>query len=211
MRHIMVTNAKGGCGKSTLATNIAAYFAGEGYKVSLADFDPQQSSMDWLALRPEDVPAIQGVSGFEDGLRHMARNADFVIIDAPARTHGEELEELVRRAETLVVPVMPSPIDLRATERYLNELREISRIQNRTAKVGLVANRVKRNTLVFEQLDDYLTRKRMPYLTSLREAQNYNRAYSRGLSIFELPEYIAWPDWEEWDPILRWLRSVRSH
>ena len=41
MRHVMVMNSKGGCGKSTLATNIATHFAGAGHKVALADYDPQ--------------------------------------------------------------------------------------------------------------------------------------------------------------------------
>jgi chromosome partitioning protein len=51
---------------------------------------------------------------------------------------------------------------------------------------------------------------KVPYLASLREAQNYVRAYTRGLGIFELPEYLAWPDWEQWEPLTKWLRSVRS-
>ena len=97
MRHIMVLNAKGGCGKSTLATNIAAYFANEGASVALADFDPQRSSLDWLARRPENRPAIAGVAGYESGLRHAPRNADFIIIDAPARSHGKELVDLINQ------------------------------------------------------------------------------------------------------------------
>ena len=63
MRHIVVMNAKGGCGKSTLATNIASYFANEGASVALADYDPQRSSLDWLDRRPADKAAIAGVAG----------------------------------------------------------------------------------------------------------------------------------------------------
>ena len=77
MRHIMVLNAKGGCGKSTLATNIASYFANEGANVALADYDPQRSSLDWLDRRPDNRPEIVGVAAFEDGLRHCPRSADF--------------------------------------------------------------------------------------------------------------------------------------
>ena len=115
MRHIMVLNAKGGCGKSTLATNIASYFAKQGAAVALADYDPQRSSLDWLDRRPENRPKIAAVAGFESGLRKAPRNADFVIIDAPARSHGKELTDLVRHAETIVVPVLPSTIDMQAT------------------------------------------------------------------------------------------------
>ncbi len=210
MRHIMVLNSKGGCGKSTLATNIAAYFANQGASVALADFDPQRSSLDWLDRRPEDRATIAGVAGFEDGLRRAPRNADFIVIDAPARTHAKELTDLVRHAETIVVPVLPSTIDMQATTTFLEELRKIGKIERKQARFGLVANRVRDNTLIFDDLDDYLTRVRAPYIAALREAQNYVRAYTRGLGIFELPEYLAWPDWNEWEPLTAWLRSKRS-
>ena len=210
MRHIMVLNAKGGCGKSTLATNIAAYFANQGASVALADFDPQRSSLDWLDRRPEDRARIAGVAGFEDGLRRAPRNADFIVIDAPARTHAKELTDLVRHAETIVVPVLPSTIDMQATTTFLEELRKIGKIERKQARFGLVANRVRDNTLIFDDLDDYLSRARAPYIAALREAQNYVRAYTRGLGIFELPEYLAWPDWNDWEPLTAWLRSKRS-
>lgn len=210
MRHIMVMNAKGGCGKSTLATSIASYFASEGHAVALADYDPQRSSLDWLDRRPSDRPKIAAVAGFEDGLKHAPRSADYLIIDAPARSHGTELTELVRHAETIVVPVLPSTIDMQASDRFIKELKAVGKIDRKEAKVGVVANRVRENTLIFEELDQYLSSARVPYITALREAQNYVRAYTRGLGIFELPEYLAWPDWEQWEPLTKWLRSVRS-
>ena len=210
MRHIMVLNAKGGCGKSTLATNIASYFVNEGAAVALADYDPQRSTLDWLERRPADRPAIAGVAGFEDGLRHAPRNADIIVIDAPARSHGAELTDLVKHAETIVVPVLPSTIDMQATTTFLEELKNVGKIERKQAKIGMVANRVRDNTLIFDELDEYLTKARVPYVAALREAQNYVRAYTRGLGIFELPEYLAWPDWSEWEPLTAWLRSVRS-
>ena len=210
MRHIMVLNAKGGCGKSTLATNIASYFANEGASVALADYDPQRSSLDWLDRRPEDRPTIASVAAFEDGLRHVPRNADIVVSDAPARSHGKELTDLVRHAETIVVPVLPSPIDMQATTTFLKELQNVGKVHKKQAKIGVLANRVRDNTLIFGDLDEYLTRARVPYIAALREAQNYVRAYTRGLGIFELPEYLAWPDWGYWEPLTAWLRSKRS-
>ena len=210
MRHIMVLNPKGGCGKSTLATNIASYFATQGAAVALADYDPQRSSLDWLARRPENRAPITGVAGFEDGLRHAPRNADFLIIDAPARSHGTELLNLVKHAETIVVPVLPSTIDMQATTTFLEELKGVGKIARKQAKVAIVANRVRDNTLIFDDLDEYLTKARVPYIATLREAQNYVRAYTRGIGIFELPEYLAWPDWDEWEPLTAWLRSKRS-
>lgn len=210
MRHIMVLNAKGGCGKSTLATNIASYFATEGADVALADYDPQRSGLDWLERRPDDRPKITGVAAFDEGLRRAPRNADILVLDAPARSHGPELTNLVNHAETIIVPVLPSTIDMQATSNFLAELQAVNKVQNKEVKIGAVANRVRDNTLIFDDLDDYLTRARVPYIAALREAQNYVRAYTRGLGIFELPEYLAWPDWQEWEPLTAWLRSVRS-
>ena len=210
MRHIMVLNAKGGCGKSTLATNIASYFANEGATVALADYDPQRSSLDWLERRPDNRPEIHGVAAFDSGLRNMPRSADILVADAPARSHGKELTDLVNHAETIVVPVLPSTIDMQATTTFLGELQNVGKVQRKKVKIGALANRVRDNTLIFDDLDEYLTRARVPYIAALREAQNYVRAYTRGLGIFELPEYLAWPDWDEWEPLTAWLRSKRS-
>ncbi len=210
MRHIMVMNAKGGCGKSTLATNIAACLANDGYSVALADYDPQRSSLDWLERRPDNRPAIAPIAAYDDGLKFAPRGADFVVIDAPARSHGKELTQLVRHAETIVVPVLPSTIDIQATKNFLEELRSVGKIERKEAKFGVVANRFREYTLIWEELDDYLAAARAPYLAALRDAQNYVRAYTRGLGIHELPEYLAWPDWEQWEPLIKWLKSARS-
>jgi len=205
-----VTNAKGGCGKSTLATNLAAYYASEGFETALADYDPQASALAWLEERPEEYAPIKGIEGFDSGLRSLGRNTEYLIIDAPARSHGRELTELVRRAESIIVPVLPSPIDIKAAEKFVDELMHVHKVADKKAKVAVVANRVKENTLIFEELDEYLSRLKAPYVTTLREAQNYIRAYQRGLGIHELPPYLAWPDWEQWDPLLEWLDSRRS-
>ena len=211
MRHIMVLNAKGGCGKSTLATNIASYFAAEeGAAVVLADYDPQRSSLDWLERRPGDRAKIVGIAAFEDGFRRVPRNSDIVVVDAPARSHGKELTDLVRHAETIVVPVLPSTIDMQATTTFVEELKNVGKVQRKQAKIATVANRVRDNTLIWQELDEYLDKTKVPYIAALREAQNYVRAYTRGLGIFELPEYLAWPDWDDWEPLTAWLRSKRS-
>jgi chromosome partitioning protein len=210
MRHILVTNAKGGCGKSTIATNLAAYYASEGFATALADYDPQGSALTWLAQRPDSVAPITGLAAYDSGLKSLPRGTEYVIIDAPARSHGKELSELVRRAETILVPVLPSPIDMNAAAKFIEELLQMGKVADKHAKVGLIANRIKENTLIFDELDEYLRHFKVPYLTALREAQNYIRAYQRGLGIHELPPYLAWPDWEQWDPLIEWLDSKRS-
>jgi len=210
MRHVMVMNAKGGCGKSTLATNIAGYFAQEGAKVALADYDPQRTGLDWLEVRPEELPKITGVAAFDDGLRSVPRDTEVLVIDAPARTHGAEMNELVRRAETIIVPVLASPIDMKAAAHFMGELLELGRVQREQARLAVVANRVRENTLIFEELDKYLNKVKVPYLTALRQSTNYLRAYQRGMSVFDLPEYLAWPDWQQWEPVTKWLGSKKS-
>ncbi len=210
MRHVMVMNSKGGCGKSTLATNIASYFASEDYKVALADYDPQRTSLDWLAVRPDDLPPITPIDAHEQGLRAVPRDTEILVIDAPARTHGSEMNELVRRAETILVPVLPSPIDMKACAHFMAELLELGKVQRAQARLAVVANRVRENTLLFHELDQYLTKLKVPYLSALRQSTNYLRAFQRGMGIFELPEYLARPDWEQWEPITKWLGSRRS-
>jgi len=211
MRHITVMNAKGGCGKSTIATNLASYYASEeDAAVTLADFDPQRSSLDWLERRPEHLAPIQGLAAFDDGLKGLARSTDVLIIDAPARSHGRELTELLKRSDTVVVPVLPSAIDMQAAGRFIEELLGSGTVQRDQAKVAVVANRVREYTLIFEELDSFLQKQKVPYPAALRDAQNYVRAYARGMGVYELPEYLAWPDWEQWEPLLKWLKSKRS-
>jgi chromosome partitioning protein len=206
----MVLNAKGGCGKSTLSTNVAVFFAKGGHQVCIADYDPQRSSLDWLAQRPGDLPPISGVPAYEEGLRNVPRSTDVLVIDAPARVHGLELNELVRRAETIIVPVLPSSVDMKACAHFMAELLEIGKVSRKQARLGLIANRVREHTLIYEELDQYLSKLKVPYLGCLREAQNYVRAYARGMGVLELPEYLASPDWKQWEPIGEWLGSKRS-
>lgn len=210
MRHILVLNSKGGCGKSTIATSLAAYYATRDERVTLVDYDRQASSLDWLQRRPENRPPITGVAGFNDGFRPVPRNTDVVVIDAPAGCHGRELTDLVRHAETIVVPVLPSTIDIVASGKFIDALQEVGKVERREVKLAVVGNRVREVTLIAQELDDYLGKLKMPYVTKLREAQNYVRAYTRGLGIHELPEYLAWPDWEQWKPLVSWLNSKKS-
>lgn len=211
MRTIMLMNAKGGCGKTTLATNIATWFADEGHKVALADFDPQGSSLDWLNARQgyEGIPEIEAIDATK-GPASPARGTDFLIMDAPAAIHGKEINTMLRRVQSLIIPVLPSPIDMRACSRFLDELLKSGRISKNQTKIAIVANRVWERTTVYRQLEEYLGHLKIPVLTHLRESQNYIRSAEKGLGLFELAPSQVWPDLEQWDPIIEWLSSSKS-
>ncbi|HCU88439.1 MAG TPA: chromosome partitioning protein [Gammaproteobacteria bacterium] len=215
MRTILVLNAKGGSGKTTVATNLAGYFANEGAKVALVDLDPQGSSLDWLRARAADRPKISAVEGFTKGIR-VPRNTEVVIMDAPSRTHDKHLSALVRRAQTIVLPIVPSPIDIRAAQRFLGELRGLRNVIKTDVKMATVANRVREGTLIANELEDYLyelklpSGRKFPFMTVLRSSANYLRAAERGLSIFEFAPVATAADREYWNPLTRWLKSARS-
>ena len=122
MRSILVLNAKGGSGKTTIATNLAGYYANQGKKVVLADFDPQGSSIDWLRQRRRNFPKIMGIEAYSAPIR-VPKIADILIMDAPSRTHDEQLVSLLKRTETAIIPVVPSPMDIRAAQRFFGELK----------------------------------------------------------------------------------------
>ncbi len=210
MRTIMVLNAKGGSGKSTIATNLASYYASTGSRVMLADFDPQHSSLDWLQDRPGGRATISGVDASRGGFR-APRSADYTIFDTPAAVRGKDLSALIRRAQSIIVPVLPSPIDMRAATEFIREILDTGRVSRKETRVALVANRCRENTNVYHQLETFLTKvRKAPFISVLRESQNYNRASERGLGIFELAPYLISRDLEQWDPIIQWLGSRRS-
>lgn len=210
MRTILVLNAKGGCGKSTIATNLASYYAWEKEKkVVLADYDPQGSSMAWLEVRGEEWPEIQGIAAWKDPVR-PPRDTDVVIMDAPARVHGTELTQLLRKADTILFPVLPSPIDMRAATTYMQELQSAGRVQRGEVKIGVVANRVREHTLIFVELYEFLRHLKVPYVATLRDTQNYIKAEERGVGIYEMAPSQVWQDIENWEPLVKWLNSKRS-
>ena len=206
MHKIRCLNAKGGCGKTSLATNLATWYADDGRKVALADYDPQKSALDWLAARAdyEGVPTIEGVDGTADKAR-AAPGTDLLVTDAPAGTHGPELTALLRRTDTLLVPVLPSPIDMRAVARFLEELISSGRVSRGQTRIALVENRVRENSRLFHVLDDFLQRYEVPVLTHLRESVNYLRSAETGLGIFELAPSAVAQDVVLWDPVFEWI------
>lgn len=210
MRRLIVLNPKGGSGKSTITTNLAGYFALQGDTVAIADFDPQRSSLDWLAVRPQERVQIEGYVVEDSDELLIPHGPGYLIMDAPAGIHGKEMTRLVKKGHTILIPVLPSPIDMRACARFIEELLLIGRVERERTRIAVFANRVRENTLIYHALQRFLASLGIPFLTHLRDSQNYIRAAESGLSIFELPSAQVAQDMTQWQPIIDWLASPDS-
>jgi chromosome partitioning protein len=213
---ILVLNPKGGCGKSTIATNLAGYFAIRGKNVSLADCDPQCSSSDWLGVRPEHLATINHVP-VKKGKLLVPGDTEILILDTSASIHDQKMARIINAAQTMIIPVLPSPIDMRAAERFLKNLINLrKKTVNKKIKIATVANRVRDRTIAAAKLEGYLEKlelpngKKIPFMTLLRASQNYIYAAEKGMTIFEMAPSRTFPDREQWQPLLKWLNSKRS-
>ncbi len=206
----MIINTKGGCGKSTIATNLAAAYAQRGEPAVLLDLDPQQSSIDWLELRPKNVPKIRGLSS---DIKHlmMPHTKGTMIIDTPGSIQGKELKTYVKNAHTILIPVLPSPLDMRATAKFVEALLLMGRISKNKTRIAVVANRVQKQTRIYQGLKRFLNSLGIPFIAVLRESQNYIRAAEQGTSIFEARPSRVKDDLKQWKPLLRWLDSEASY
>ena len=209
MLKILVASSKGGCGKSTLATNIAAHYAQSGKNTALIDLDRQHSSLRWAQRRPEGVPGVLGLEG--KGKRfaaHLPPDTERVIVDSPAGAHRDELEPLMEDIDGVVVPVLPSAMDLDATVPYLKELRQIPRIRRGTVPVALVANRLKPWTNASQEAIAAMKELPFPVVAQLRDSQGYVVLTGLGKSIFDYGSESVRTHQEDWAPLLRWLKKL---
>ncbi len=202
---VVVANPKGGVGKSTLATNIAGYFASRGHAVMLGDADRQQSSRLWLGLRP---PGARPISTWELGTNQLVKppkGTTHVVLDTPAGLHGKMFTDILRLADKVVVPLQPSVFDIFATRSFLDELathRQASHMQ-----VGLVGSRVDGRALSADKLHEFVDSLGLPVLGYLRHTQNYIHLAARGLTLFDVAPGRVERDLEQWQGICRWLDS----
>lgn len=209
MRRIMVLNSKGGCGKSTISTNLAGFFAHKGVETRLLDLDPQQSSIEWLNMRSDERPMIRGLSANVDNIL-VPNHKGVLIIDTPAGMRGKELKSYVRHAHTIIIPVLPSPIDMRATAKFIESVLLLGRVNKKKVRLAVVANRVRKQTRIYQGLRRFLDSLGIPFIAVLRESQNYIRAVDEGSSIFEAPRSRVEDDIAQWRPIIKWLNSSDS-
>jgi len=212
-KRILIANTKGGCGKTTIATNITSNYAALGNVVRLFDHDNQNSSLQWVNRRPNNISKIHGVDASRRPDNHMTRawqlrvpaETDVVVVDTPAGIDVTELVSMFNRNDFLIIPVLPSPIDIIATAHFIKDILLITRARKKNIKISVVANRVRKNTLMFHKLERFLFTLEIPFVTTLRDTQNYAKAIGKGVGIGEMTYSGVKVDQQQWAPLMRWL------
>ena len=215
MKRLLILNSKGGCGKTTIATNLAGFYAASGTSTTLFDYDPQGSSQRWLELRPEQFPDIHGVFAAKTTQGSVTRAFALripqdtlrIIVDTPASMKRLEMMEMLRSATAVVVPVLPSGIDCHVTLDFLRQLGDLVRQMGLDLPIGIVANRVRINTLAFKKLKQTLEELDVPLVACLRESQYYVHASESGCSVVDLRQPAFKKDNQQWSILINWLET----
>jgi chromosome partitioning protein len=200
---IVVANPKGGVGKTTLSTNLAGYLAARGQAVMLGDVDRQQSSRTWLGLRPAGLPRIAAWEASDGDVVRPPRGTTHVVLDTPAGLHGKRLDEVMKLADKVLIPLQPSIFDIHATHEFIDQLlahRRSSRVQ--AAVVGM---RTREGTISTDQLRSFLANVDVPLLGFLRDTQNYVHLAAHGLTLWDVASTRFQGDREQWEPIITWV------
>jgi len=205
MRAVLIANPKGGCGKTTLATNLAGCLAARGDSVLMWDIDRQKSSLEWLALRSPHLPPIQRMDEKDAPTGKQKRKHDWLVMDTPAGMHGKNLERAVKPVDKVLVPIQPSLFDMAATRDFLATLNEEHLLRQGKHFLGIVGMRVDARTRAAATLEAFLRQFELPVLAYLSDTQVYANAAFQGKSIFDLPPHLGAKYTAEWKPLLKWL------
>ncbi|HEX4377675.1 MAG TPA: ParA family protein [Steroidobacteraceae bacterium] len=213
MQRILVINPKGGSGKTTMAINLASYFAATGERPVIMDYDRQGSATHWVKKRGDDVPHIGLIAAYEVNMRvtrsfqlRIPPETGRVIIDTPAALTAQELPELTRRADKILVPVLPSAIDIHACSRCIQNLLLVAKVMRNDNRLGIIANRVRKNTVIYRSLHRFLDTLGIPIVATLRESQNYLNSAEEGVGLHEMRHAASViDDIAQWDSLLQWL------
>jgi len=211
MKTTLVVNPKGGAGKTTVAINLASYFAAEQIPVTLMDYDPQGSSLHWLRLRPPQAAKIHGANAAPEKYGRL-RSFDMyvppqtrhVIIDAPAGSAGVLLQEMLVRSSTVLVPLVPSIIDLHATGNFLRELTAMGPVKYGHVRMAVIANKVRRSMPAYPPLYELLDSLGLKLLARLIDSDIYMKAAETGAGIFEM-NAVASAECKQFLPIAEWV------
>ena len=219
MQRIVVLNPKGGSGKTTIAINLASHFALHGERPVLMDYDPQGSSAHWVDKRKKSQARIHLIKAFERDPRvtrtfqlRIPERTGRVIVDTPAAVEAQEMVDLTRTADKILVPVLPSAIDIHACSRCVQNLLLVAKVHRNDNRLGIIANRVRVNTLIYGSLSRFLGTLGIPIVATLHDSQNYIHAAQLGLGLEEMKPYNVAEDLAAWQPLLNWLDkpSTRS-
>lgn len=205
----LIANPKGGVGKSTVATNLAGFFARQGRRTMLGDLDRQQSSRAWLSLRPPGLPAIESWDIDADRIARPPRGVTHVVLDSPAALHGSLLKEALRVADRVVVPLQPSLFDIYATTAFLAKLAERGELKG-NGQVGVLGMRVDARTRAAEQLQRFVEGLNLPVLGFLRDTQNYVQLAAHGLTLWDVAPGRVEKDVEQWHSLLAWADGGKA-
>jgi chromosome partitioning protein len=218
VKRITILNSKGGSGKSILATNIASIFASNNLRTTLIDYDPQGTAIRWLKQRPDNFPAIHGINATQQtpGMTRtfqmrVPAGTDRMVIDTPAGVHGLELNDFIINSDYILIPVIPSDADIHATTQLIANLLLNVKIRSLDVKVAVIANRVKKNTKILNQLDRFLQQVDFPFIGRLRDTQNYVNAAKQGIGVHEIyPPSLVKKDVKDWDAIINFVEEGES-
>lgn len=212
MQKIILLNPKGGSGKTTLATNLASYYATSGLRPTLMDLDAQGSTTRWLSKRAKGQPTIHGIVGYEKNTRvtrsfatRLPTDTERLVVDTAAALEPQRLPDITRNATAILVPVLPSDIDIHAAAKCISDLLLIGKIRRDEHRIAVIANRVKKHTVIYKSLMKFLETLHIPVIATLRDSQNYIRAAESGTGIFEVKPYLVREDLEQWLPLIGWL------
>lgn len=212
MQTILVINSKGGSGKTTVATNLASYYAHNDFSTALMDYDPQGSSIQWLKLRPLSKKSIHGANAarqkggqLRSWQMKIPANTNRLVIDAPAGIENMMLQEMVRAADNIVIPVAPSAIDIHATADFIKDLYLVGKVRASRTQVAVIANRVRNGVPVYKPLENFLNALKIPFVTVLTDSAQYVQAAGEGLGVFEMDAHEVMLEQAELMPLIRWL------
>ncbi len=209
MQRILIASRKGGCGKTTLVSNLAACWAQKGKRTVVLDADRQASSFHWCARRPETVPGVLAIDATRRGaLERIPGDAERVLIDTPAGSDADSLAAFLEAADAVLVPVLPSPIDLEATAPFLAELAAVPRVKRGKLPVALVGNRLKPWTRASQDALESLRAMPFPLAAELRDSQAYALLAGLGKGLFDYGSEQVRSHQDDWAPLLRWLKRA---
>jgi chromosome partitioning protein len=212
LNKIVILNPKGGCGKSTLATNLAAFYAQQGKTPTIMDFDPQGSAITWLKRRPGSLPTIHGIEAYKKTMQatrswqlRVPDDTVNVIVDSPAGIGHDDLREITRDSTKILIPVLPSSIDIDAVSRFIADLLLVAKVGSNNRKLAVVANRTRKHTKSLARLMRFLESLGIPIIAVLRDSQNFVDSAEEGIGVHEMQSSRVRPDLEQLERIARWF------